>query len=155
MISIDPGVNGCGVAVFRDDGSLERAFYARPSRIELGLFFTEYSRGVVRIEFPRIYRAASQKGDQNDLMQLARVAGRLEAWAQDAGHTVELVYPRDWKGTLDGDAMVERIKERLTDYERNFVQLPSAKSLGHNVYDGIGIGLQALGRLEPRKVIPR
>lgn len=170
MIAIDPGVNACGVAVFdvaadylrytptRPTPSelvLKRASYLSPTRRDLGLWFTEHAATLVRIEFPRIYPAASQKGDQNDLMQLARVCGRLEAWAQDAGHTVEFVEPRQWKGTLDPDVMTQRIIGRVTEDERRRVQLPSAKSLQHNVWDAVGIGLHALGRLEPRKVFPR
>ncbi|NOJ83830.1 hypothetical protein [Myxococcus xanthus] len=65
------------------------------------------------------------------------------------------VYPRDWKGSLDADAFIERIKQRIDAAEHLRVELPSYSSLHHNVWDAIGIGLHALGRLAPHRVFPR
>lgn len=156
IAGIDPGVNGCGASVFVA-GELVLAAYLR-TRAEVLDFLRKNLMKDDRliIEFPRVYRAAQQKGDQNDLLQLARAVGRVEEAALEAcGLTPELVAPRDWKGTLNGDDMVERIKGRLHAYERVRVKLPSAASLAHNVYDGVGIGLWAVGRLEPKRVIER
>lgn len=151
MIAIDPGVHMCGEAGFYPDGALAFARLTPVVQVCRGLIKT----ALVHIEFPRIYLASKQKGDQNDLMQLARTIGNLEERARAAGATVKLIYPRDWKGTIDPDAMIERIKSRLTPAEHVNVTLPTAASLQHNVYDAIGIGLHALGRLAPRKVYPR
>jgi hypothetical protein len=65
--------------------------------------------------------------------------------------------PREWKGTLDGDVMVERIKSRVDERpaERARVQFPQAQDKHHNVWDAIGVGLFVVGRLAPRKVFPR
>ncbi|WP_246137120.1 hypothetical protein [Myxococcus llanfairpwllgwyngyllgogerychwyrndrobwllllantysiliogogogochensis] len=106
------------------------------------------------IEMPRVYSAAHQKGDQNDLIQLAGVVGMLGGYLPNVASR-RSVYPRDWKGTVDADAFIERIKQRLSPVEHLRVELPSATSLHHNVWDAIGIGLHALGRLAPRRVFPR
>ncbi|MCP3060953.1 hypothetical protein LXT21_19390 [Myxococcus sp. K38C18041901] len=106
------------------------------------------------IELPRVYSAAHQKGDQNDLIQLAGVVGMLGGLLPSVASR-RSVYPRDWKGTLDADAFIERIKQRLDATEHLRVELPATSSLHHNVWDAIGIGLHALGRLAPRRVFPR
>jgi hypothetical protein len=66
--------------------------------------------------------------------------------------TVELVQPRQWKGTVDKDVMIERIKTSLDLSEMKNVCLPKAKGLHHNVWDAIGIGLWASGRLSAKRV---
>lgn len=106
------------------------------------------------IELPRVYAAAHQKGDQNDLIQLAGTVGMLGGFLPGVSSR-QSVYPRDWKGSLDADAFIERIKQRLDAAEHLRVELPSTSSLQHNVWDAIGIGLHALGRLAPRHVFPR
>lgn len=163
--AVDPGVNGCGVCVVDIDcdpplineGRLASARYLRGGREEMADWLDfHFNRGDrFRIEFPRIYPAASQKGDQNDLLQLARVVGGIQEAALARGLVVELIYPRDWKGTLDADEMTLRIQGRLTPAEVARVHLPTAKSLAHNVWDAVGIALHAVDRLQPRKVFPR
>lgn len=156
LVAIDPGVKACGVAVF-DSGRLTLALHQEvtPATTFTRQNWCFFAGGHVVIEMPRIYPGSRQKGDQNDLMRLAVVVGRLYEAALAAGSTVELVEPRAWKGTLDGDAMVERIKGRLPIGESSQVFLPTAASLQHNVWDAIGIGLKKLGRLDPVKVFPR
>jgi hypothetical protein len=53
--------------------------------------------------------------------------------------------------------MVERIKARVGERpeERERVQLPRAKDKHHNVWDAVGVGLHAVGRLVARKVFPK
>ncbi len=106
------------------------------------------------IELPRVYAASHQKGDQNDLIQLAGVVGMLGGSLPGIASR-RSIYPRDWKGSLEPDAFIERIKQRLDAAEHLRVELPSASSLHHNIWDAIGIGLHALGRLGPRRVFPR
>lgn len=151
LLAIDPGVHKSGVAFFRGR-ELEWAKYFDSTAVGT---LRSFSASRVVIEFPRIYRAAKQKGDQNDLLMLALTVGRFEAWLGGWPTTVDLIYPRDWKGTLDPDAMIERIQERLEPYETDHVYLPTAASLHHNVWDAVGIGLHALGRLTPKRVIHR
>lgn len=162
LVTIDPGLRHCGLAVFRD-GVLRAAYLVRlgaddaqtaAARFALAtqVFSLAGHPDRLVIELPRIYPAARQKGDQNDLIQLATVAGAVVG--RVLARHVEFIYPRTWKGTINADVMTERITERLTADESTRVEKCPA-SLSHNVYDAIGIGLHVLGRLEPRRVIAR
>ncbi|MCP3104638.1 hypothetical protein LZ198_37820 [Myxococcus sp. K15C18031901] len=179
LVALDPGLRECGVALFDlDTGELLVA--GMPTNFESkarGLAawasmatataafvssFLEPLRAageavaiVVVSECPQVYTAGKSKGDPNDLIELAGVVGRV---AGALGATSERsVLPREWKGTLNGDVMVERIKSRLDERpcEHLRVQLPRAQDKQHNVWDAVGIGLHVLGRLVPRKVFPR
>lgn len=179
LVALDPGLRECGVAVFDlDSGELLAAgMPTNPERKARGLAtwsrmaggvaefvstFLEPLRAAgvavsvtVACECPQVYTAGKSKGDPNDLIELAGVVGRV---AGELRATSERSFlPREWKGTLDGDVMVERIKARLAS-DRNEhlrVQLPRAQDKHHNVWDAVGIGLHVVGRLAPRKVFPR
>ncbi|TQF13721.1 hypothetical protein FJV41_22360 [Myxococcus llanfairpwllgwyngyllgogerychwyrndrobwllllantysiliogogogochensis] len=179
LLAIDPGLRECGIALFDlDSGELLAAgMPTNPERKARGLSaWARMAEGVaafvssfleplraaggtlsitVASECPQVYTAGKSKGDPNDLIELAGVVGRV---AGALGATSERSYlPREWKGTLDGDVMVERIKARLGErpHEHLRVQLPRASEKHHNVWDAIGIGLHVVGRLAPRKVFPR
>ena len=178
-MALDPGLRECGVALFDlDTGELLVAgMPTNPERKARGLTawarmaegvaafvssFLEPPRAsseavaiVVVSECPQVYTAGKSKGDPNDLIELAGVVGRV-AGALGASEERSCL-PREWKGTLNGDVMVERIKARLGErpHEHLRVQLPRAQDKHHNVWDAVGIGLHALGRLAPRKVFPR
>jgi hypothetical protein len=168
LVSIDPGLPACGVAVYDEAGALMRAALVRnvaeseadlPRRWQkMALSVTEWigKRPLATelvVEMPQIYKTAQQEGDQNDLVALAGVTSALCTLV--FASTARIVYPRQWKGTLEKAAMVERIKGRLSPEEHSRVHLPTAASLQHNVWDGIGIGLHAFGRLDPKRVFPR
>ncbi|RYZ37864.1 MAG: hypothetical protein EOO71_26325 [Myxococcaceae bacterium] len=173
LVAIDPGLRHCGVALF-DVASASLLCVGLPKNPEpahgaLSLASWASMAGAVHewlrprvgeepfqlvIELPRVYAAAHQRGDQNDLIQLAGVVGMLGGALAPVADR-RSVYPRDWKGTLDADAFIERIKQHLDAAEHLRVELPSAQDLHHNVWDAIGIGLHALGRLSPRRVFPR
>jgi hypothetical protein len=150
LIAIDPGVRRVGLALF-DEKTL--TFAVLLDVTDGPLHFVPRAPRVV-LEVPRIYPASRQKGDPNDLLALARIVGRLQEHYLAAGADVELIEPRTWKGTLPKEAMTERIRGRLSAAERARVA-PVARSLEHNVLDAVGIGLHALGRLSPRKLVPR
>ncbi len=170
LIAIDPGINGAGIAAFegqdltwatyvannignkvnvlaRARALSERLVQAVPSRL------AHTGPCVIVCEFPQIYTWGKGKGDPNDLLPLAAVLGGFVA-LQHAAEIV-VVSPHAWKGNIDGDVMVERIQERVTPYEKARVLLPSAKSLQHNVWDAIGIGLHHLHRLERKRIYAR
>lgn len=102
------------------------------------------------IEVMQVYDAAQQKGDQNDLIGVALVCGACAGGI--SAEDVVTYKPRDWKGTADPDRLIERIKGQIDPTESKTVTLPSAKGLGHNVWDSIGIGLHYYGRLVPLRV---
>lgn len=183
LYSIDPGINGCGLAAFQD-GVLIRASYVRPqkgyasdttarrvfamaSSLHLGMSGMDPT---VVIERPQVYREVHLKGDPNDLLPLAEIGGCLMGLL---GKPIIQVLPRQWKGTVDPEVMIQRIKERLTPEEFSKVVHPENSCLtcrtqetklfctkphscvSHNTYDAIGVGLHFLGRLERRRVICR
>jgi len=164
LLAVDPGVRGCGVAFFNGDILLNATYIENPfftgSRVREAVHLAHavstwaFTKGLyfdLAVEVPRVYPAARQKGDQNDLIAVAGVA--FAVGAKTAGF-ITTYYPREWKGTIDPDAMIERIKGRLSPAEKHRI-LTVKKSLMHNVYDAIGIGLKKLGRLEPHRVISR
>jgi hypothetical protein len=89
------------------------------------------------------------KADPNDILTLAREAGRVAGSCAAAGATVRWVKPAEWKGQLPKDVCHRRVRALLTDEERAILTrdcrgMPASKR--HNVLDAVGIGLWALGR---------
>ena len=162
MVCVDPGVRGCGVAEFTE-GNLTRAAYVKNPR-EAGRGYEVHRTmaravwnwvgpfsgvGRIVIELPRIYPgSAQQKGDLNDLLDLAGVGGAI---ASSCTTVVESVFPADWKGQVPKEAMTERIKRACTPEEKARAE-KCAASLSHNLWDAVGIGLHKLSRLN-RKVL--
>lgn len=152
LLAFDPGVRRVWFAHFRagvlsscgwKEVSDDRAFAGFPAP------------SLVLVEMPRVYPVSRQKGDPNDLLALARVVGRLQENFLAHAAEVRLVEPRTWKGTLAKEAMTQRIRGRLYPEELAVVASARAGRLEHNVVDAVGLGLHALGRLAPRKVVPR
>lgn len=171
ILSIDPGVRGCGCALFSNEQkALQRAAYvvnpikkgqdvAAAIVMAQAVFewvFTFYKVPSFLdwfvVEVPRVYDHSHQKGDQNtSIIPLTLVVGAL-AGRINPGRVIQY-FPRDWKGTVDADTVaIPLIQSRLTELEKTRIEMPSAASLEHNVWDGIGIGLKSLGRLEPRRI---
>lgn len=183
LVSVDPGVRACGVAIWAQvadermppdakPGVLHGAGYVRNPLTRgqdteaacamgraVGSFIalavgSGHHRLELVIECPRVYDAAFQKGDQNtSIIPLSLVVGAV-GMCQPFWKVTQY-FPRDWKGTADADRVViPLVQSRVKDFERARVQLP-AESLAHNVWDGIGVGLKLLGRLEPHRVFHR
>jgi len=150
LIAIDPG-KATGVAVFNsasnaafNEGELRRATVCT---FEECLLFVENvapirqgkPAGDCIIEVPQIYPGQQQKGDQNDLIDLAVMVGRYAERATSCGFRVTLVKPRQWKGQLPKDPCWERVRETLTASELDKMEkIP--KSRAHNMHDAIGLG---------------
>ena len=161
MITIDPGLNGCGVANWlgRNGGELVHAFYieriegstSKAFRMAWTLCSCLHVTPVERviIERPRIY--TKMKGDPADILNLLEVGATLQGML---GRPVEWIEPHQWKGSVDADVMTERIRSRLTKEELGGIESCPA-SLMHNVLDAVGIGLAVLGRLERKRVVHR
>lgn len=167
LLTIDPGINGCGVASFIDE-RLAYATYVKnpcpkdspmPERVAkmvnavVGCVIRGTLDSVV-VEVPQIYTRTKSKGDPNDLIPLAGISyGLAAAFYAREGVIAHQYLPREWKGNVDADLMIERIKGRLSPAELAVCTGPTY--LLHNVYDAVGIGLKYLGRLEPKRVISR
>ncbi len=136
MIAIDPGVKFCGVACFAAD-ELQWARYVAVDDLD----------GMCRsheliIEMPRIYPGSGQqKGDLNDLLDLAAVVGYCEGIFGVGAR----VFPARWKGQVPKKIMSARIMSKLSSTEQGRIVRVGAKD--HNTIDAVGIGLWHLGRL--------
>lgn len=157
LVSIDPGVRGCGVAVF--NGDLIQAFYVK-NPVERGDDYaaasnvasavnnsiSQYRANTAIIECPMVYSGAKQKGAQSDIVAVAGVSYSLAARLSATGIDCFRVFPYQWKGQVPKEIMLNRIILTLASTEQNAIQKTS-KSLRHNVLDAVGIGLHHLGRL--------
>ena len=103
---------------------------------------------VDRVVYERmaVYKFTSQKGDQNDLILLAEVAGA--ACGVIGALADEPVTARSWKGQVPKDIMHARVLGRLTQEEAAAVDgVKTPGGLRHNFLDAVGIGLWRAGRL--------
>ena len=155
--AIDPGKRACGFAEFYENGELAQASFVRAKDQDsvVAAVREEIANNpapTLVIEFPRVYPLRQQKGDPNDLMELAYVVGGISSfpfWGKRVRY-----YPRDWKGTVDPDVMTGRIRRCLSSAEQSDIESPGA-ALEHNVFDAIGIGLYYFGRLNQQPIIRR
>lgn len=156
LTSIDPGLNACGVAVWNTDKQLEWAGYVKNRgenfvsmvnsvAIELQNRFSILPSYLVT-ELPQVYVRSRSKGDPNDLISLSCLVGAL-AFDYASRDGYRLYKPAEWKGQLDKKVLEYRVKKHLTPKELTCVELPSAKSVAHNVWDGLGLGLRHSNRL--------
>lgn len=187
ILAIDPGIRGCGAAVFSGKKLLSAQYVSNPATVyekdsgfrvycmarEIQIAFPnlESPQDTLICEFPQIYREAKQqKKDPNDLPPLAAIDGAI---AGLLNMVPEFIFPHAWKGSLNADACIVRIRCRLTeeewgqiefpkntcadclDFERALTPCRKSTCLAHNVFDSIGIGLKHLGRLEAVKVYAR
>lgn len=166
VTSIDPGVRKLGIAVFAD-GLLYASALIKADGTDTGVTAWQRIADKARTwrldhhppgyfpkdealvsEYPQVYDAAHQKGGhvgQNDLIELTGVVGYLLGVIEGPGEKVTYL-PRVWKGTMDKEAMQERILSRLSADERKNAVEQS------DVIDAVGVGLFYLGRLQPKKV---
>ena len=140
-ISIDPGVNHCGIAVFEEKTLKYAKLIENDSMITKAIVAEEKDSPIGAIEVPQVYRVS--KGDPNDLINVALAAGAHSA----SFETVKFYRPREWKGNVPKDVMCRRILGRLTEEEKTRIEYCKQKSLHHNILDAIGIGLFHIGRL--------
>jgi len=157
FLALDPGFsksNGTGWALFVGgqllaaglSDSTETDFRARIGEIVAGVPKTAPHRV---IEHMRIYPGPQQKGDQNDLLNLAFLEGALSRDAE----SYELVEARSWKGQVDKEIMQARIAKRfpiLTPegivFDRALSKIRAREKVG-SVVEACGIGLFRAGRL--------
>ena len=158
LVSVDPGVNATGLAVFEDEELVGvRLLRAGSLRHMISVLVNEewpvqfgYPETVI-IEQPTVYRRGG-KGDSKDLISVAIVAGAAAAayGCESLDQTIKFVEPRTWKGSVPKKVHNERILDKLRILELQYFNMciddvPS--SLAHNMIDAVGIGLYDLGRM--------
>lgn len=155
LIAIDPGLNGCGLAMF--DDLLVYATYVKETEglthpnnklLNMQTRINDMIGGVcgfnyqVVCELPQVYTQGKLKGDPNDLINLALIVGGIHA-----NYKTQLVKPREWKGQMPKEVCNQRVLSKLSPEEKEVIDKKIPKSLLHNTLDAVGIGLWALGRL--------
>ncbi len=154
LLAIDPGLD-TGWALVDASGRLLAC--------GLGENFPLYLATRVVIERPQVYQGRQSKGDPNDLITLAIRVGRYTERLERQGLSVEHVFPKQWKGTVDADVLCRRVYQSLSPADREVldpVLVPLAprtpfnpndlvgtltKGKRHNVIDGVGIARWSVG----------
>lgn len=102
----------------------------------------------VVIEIPK-WRPHSNE-DIDDLLWLARKAGRIEQHYRRLGCRVHTPWPHEWKGSVPKEIHNQRVLRELGVEElARVAKKPRARKhpYDHNMVDGIGLGLWKLGRI--------
>ncbi len=180
-LSVDPGKQGCGAALWRADRLLRATYVKR--RTMLGVEGPEGCTAMaidvlnwasvygqldrLVLEWPQTYSGRSSRGDTDDLLPLAGVDAaivtlfhhvrRLVAnW--EAGR-VHFFKPHDWKGSIqkpkkvsDDYPVVGMCERRLKDDERCNIDLPNNVRHQWDVFDAVGVGLKHFNRFERHRV---
>ncbi len=151
LVSIDPGTRFTGYAWFNDkrlvDCGIIKAKGLALMLVRCRYYFEECAHVVAPlavIEKPQVYTQRKMKGDANDLITIALVAGYCASFFENS----EFVLPRTWKGTVDKDVMCKRIVNRwMNEREQEILGSKGIpKSQINNTIDAIGVGLHHLGR---------
>ncbi len=151
LLSVDPGLNGCGAAYWTDDSKLAWATYVKNPNKD-GEWYAMTAAVVtlcpeatsLTIEVPQVYVRTRAKGDSNDLISLAVLCGCFIAHF-GGDFTYKVYKPFDWKGQVPKDIMEERTRVKLAPEEMARIKMPP-KSLAHNMWDAVALGLHHLKR---------
>lgn len=138
LIAVDPG-NTSGVAFFHF-GKLAQAGVHDGNTLSLWGY-----GGELAIEIPRIYPGGKGKGDPNDILNLAVMAGKILG-THDNQDAVTRYAPQAWKAQVDPDIMCTRVLGFLSEAERGYIAI-LPESIRHNAIDAVGIGLFHLKRM--------
>lgn len=158
ILAIDPGTEHCGVAMVKsatpgDAGLVAWATLWKTATPRAFVDFVAsrgaHDPGIVVFERMQIYHGSKQKGAQEDLVKLLVIGAQLAGATQIAfGSSIHSYHPHEWKGQLPKSVHHERIKKRLSPAELDRIELPKAKTLAHNVWDAVALGLYHLGRVD-------
>lgn len=162
VISIDPGLNRVAYAIWDVEtgklvcaGLAEIDYEVGTERAEkwrmmgqlvddeLGLSSGLAEDTWLVVEVPQVY-GGPRNEDPNDLIDLAGVLGSIIG-RMNEGHVEWSPVPRDWKGQAPKRVTQQRVDERLGPDETITIEWP-IKSLCHNVYDAIHLGIVYLER---------
>lgn len=172
LLALDPGINYSGVAVFRNGKLVAAAAIPNPAPkgadILVRVFLmtqaiTDYVAQYkpvptsLAVEWPQIY-GDNSKGDPNDLPHLAAIAGGVallvggHANRISKGADLRSYLPREWKGQMTKEACHARADRRL-DHKEYAVWERLVGKGDLDAKDAVALGLHALDRLTPFKVL--
>ncbi len=158
-LGVDPGLRESGWALFQGKELLRAGLARSPERTERGPIawramayaleadvakHTPLSNiSTLVLEGQQVYRTAQQRGDQDDLLQLAGVNGAISVLFKHVTD-VWLYLPRVWKGQVPQKIFAMRMSRSLTEVEEARVNVcPS--SLRHNTLHALGLTRFHLG----------
>jgi len=168
IVTIDPGVRFTGVAVWDHHQNryyLRRAHLVKNTEknlaqsvvdVSCAAFIGGYEYAAVVIELPQVYGVDKSKGDPNDLIAVAAVAGAImERYASLAPVKEKLfILPAEWKGQVKKIVTKNRCLADLKPREMDNVMLVQSAKQNENIFDAIGIGLWYLHRHKLRSASP-
>lgn len=153
LLAIDPGSKtvgwarfwnktliGCGVLRAETPMAMRVAFEA-----DVVQHYTRTPHRIV-VERPQVYVRERSEGDPNDLVLIALIGGML-AGAVQSPAGIDFVLPATWKGQVPKAIHHKRLWKRLALKEQVIVEAGALpKSLAHNCYDAVALGLWKEGR---------
>jgi hypothetical protein len=107
------------------------------SSLELSNVIGKMTADILVVEFPVIYPTDKQKGNPNDLVKLATMAGMVLAQFQGRIWDMFTPTPREWKGGIPKEIHHQRLAAMFPEAEAKMAHV--AKSYQHNVWDAIGL----------------
>lgn len=176
LLSIDPGLRKCGAALWHDSELVEARLLVgehegREVDVTVAVMvdaaiawcidvYDVASIGSLKpwlhlaVEYPRTYGGRSSRGDANDLIGVALVAGAILG---RLGCPAQLLLPEEWKGRIhkpeskaeyerDGYVVEARARAKLSAAELERVEWGKDWKKRMDVSDAVGIGLHVLGR---------
>lgn len=140
IVFVDPGVHCCGLALVESKRLVDCALLKFESLHAIRSQIETYLPDAVVCEVPQSYAMSKQKGDQNDLIELATVVGAVCSAAPKSNK----IKPRSWKGSMDKDAhqrerILPAIESRFPAIALQLKTFP--KTLKHNVIDACGLAI--------------
>lgn len=139
LLSVDPGIRGCGVAFFEEAELIRALYVVNPSLVgstvkecvsmaaEIAeLVYTTRASVSLVVERPQIYPQGKGKGDPNLLLPLYGVTNALAGMLRgcDSLSGAAELRPREWKGNIDAGVCIWRIRERLSEKEFSRIEMP-------------------------------
>lgn len=149
LAAIDPGKHHTALALFdRDTREYYRGWLIPTGAYPDGLKHLAGEVETVVMELPQVYPGA-RSNDPNDLISIAYAGGVVSGYF---GPYVarETLSPNAWKGQVPKGVTESRVCGILAQFELDRLVRdlgPISESLRHNLFDAIGLGLVACGRV--------
>ena len=157
-MSFDCGLSpqSLAVAAYWEDNRLVHVEPVRPKKAPMAerlvTIFGEFDRlgpvDQVVLEIMQVYTRDKSKGDPNDLINLALLGGMVLTLSKG---TPILFKPHEWNHGFDKETTKHRLDryfderpDELKVFKAGLARV-KARSLHHNIYDGVAIGMASFG----------
>ena len=104
---------------------------------------------VLAVEVPRIY--VGGKARPEDIVQLSIIAGAFCGGVDAEFYSCPR--PSEWKGTIDGDILCNRVMNRIANAAERLIVLRAEGGTTSHVQDAFGLGCWVLGRMATGGVV--